>query len=221
MQSSNAKFLESQTVFSHPLLDQLDSTLRDVVPPEPVQFGGEWMTQRRRTYRSQAQSGSGSGPYVEVADVRWRGVLTSPSPIGAIGFLLTPQALYWTKAPEVSLTLPVDISLHAYAEYTIEGATFTARVAGASLPGVPVPGSPDLASVCTVRPDVLTTGRVAWLARGESAAVFVLVLQRVLLKVGRKRLWRVRDDIASALPADMRELLTRRRTGAALVAPGT
>jgi hypothetical protein len=40
----------------------------------------------------------------------------------------------------------------------------------------------------------------------------VLLLQRSLLKMGRNRLWRMRDDIARR-PAGPRELLTRRRTG--------
>ena len=74
-------------------------------------------------------------PVVEVVDFRWRGALTSARPFSGIAFLLTADNLYWAKAPEVSLTLPVDVSLHAYARYTAEGATFTARLGGAFLPG--------------------------------------------------------------------------------------
>jgi len=206
-------------VLSHSLLSHLDASLRDLVPPESIQCRGEWTVPRRRTYESQAQVGTGSGPYVEVVDLRWRGALTSASPISGIGFLQTAQSLYWVKAAEVSPMLAVGVSLHAYAEYTSQGATFTASLAGAHLPGVPVAGSRDLASVCALGPDILTTGRVTCLARVGSAAFFVLLLQRTLLKVGRKRLWRVRDEIAALLPADMRELLTHRRTGSAHAEP--
>jgi hypothetical protein len=31
--------------------------------------------------------------------------------------------------------------------------------------------------------------------------------------MGRNHLWRLRDDVASSLPTDIRELLTRRRSG--------
>jgi hypothetical protein len=200
-------------MLSHPLLDQLDWLLGDRVPPESVEFAGEWRMSSRRTYTSEAQVGSGSGPFTDVIDLRWQGTLTSTCPISGIAFLLTPDNLYWVKAPEVSPTLSVEVSLHAYAGYTVGGATFTGSLAGASLPGVPVPGSEDLAGTCTLGPDVLTTGRVTCLAHVSSAAFFVLPIQRGLLKVGRKRLWRLGDDVASLLPPDVRELLTHRRTG--------
>jgi hypothetical protein len=206
-------FLESPLVLNHPLLDQLDSSICDLVPGESVEFGGEWTTSSRRAYKSETQIGSGAGPFVDVVDFRWRGALTSAGPFSGIAFLLTADNLYWAKAPEVSLTLPVDVSLHAYAGYTTEGATFTASLAGAFLPGAPVAGSADLARACALGPNVLITGRVTCLARANSAAFFVLLIQRGLLKMGRKRLWRLRDDVASSLPSGIRELLAHRRTG--------
>jgi len=125
-------------VLNHRLLDQLDSSICDLVPGESVEFGGEWTTSSRQAYKSEAQIGTGSGPFVEVVDFRWRGALTAAGPFSGIAFLLTADNLYWAKAPEVSLTLPVHVSLHAYAGYTAEGATFTASLAGAFLPGAPV-----------------------------------------------------------------------------------
>ena len=200
-------------MLNHPLLDRLDSLPSDLVPRESVEFRGEWSTLLRRTYRSEADVGTGSGPFVDVVDVHWRGALTASGAITGVAFLLTGDDLYWAKATEASVTLPVDVSLHAYAGYTTERATFTANIAGAYLPGVPVPGSADLAGSCALGPAVLTTGRVTCLARTHSAAFLVLLIQRSLLKFGRKRIWGVRPDIASSLPADIRELLTRRRTG--------
>jgi hypothetical protein len=200
-------------VLNHPFLDQLDSSMCDLVPAEPVEFGGEWKSSSRQAYRSEAQIGTGSGPFVEVVDCRWHGALTSAGPFSGIAFLLTATNLYWAKAPEASVTLPVDISLHAYAGHPTEGATFTASLAGAFLPGAPVAGSADLAGACALGPRVLITGRVTCLARTSSAAFFVVLIPRGVLKMGRKRLWRLRDDVASSLPTDTRELLVHRRTG--------
>jgi hypothetical protein len=205
--------LESRPVLNHPLLDQLDSSICDLVPGETVEFGGEWTTSSRQAYKSEAQIGTGSGPFVEVIDFRWRGALTAAGPFSGIALLRTANNLHWAKSPEVSLTLPVDVSLHACAGYTAEGATFTARLAGAFLPGAPVAGSADLAGACALGPNVLITGRVTCLARTNSAGFFVLLIPRGLLKMGRKRLWRLRDDVASSLPPDTRELLVHRRTG--------
>lgn len=200
-------------MLNHPLLDQLDSSVCDLVPGEAVEFGGEWTTSSRQAYKSEAQIGTGSGPFVQVIDFRFRGALTSAGPFSGIAFLLTADNLYWAKAPDVSLTLPVDVSLHAYAEYSAEGATFTARLAGAALPGAPLMGSADLAGACALGPNVLITSRVTCLARTNSAPFFVLLIPRGLLKMGRKRLWRLRDDVAASLPPGIRELLVHRRTG--------
>ncbi len=200
-------------MLNHPVLDQLDSSICHVVPSESVEFRGQWTTSSRRAYKSGAQIGTGGGPFVEVVDFRWRGALTSAGPFSGIAFLLTADNLYWAKAPEVSLTLPVDVSLHAYAGYTADCATFSASLACALLPGVPVAGSADLAGACDLGPHVLTTGRVTCLARTNSAAFSVLLIQRSFLKMGRKRLWRLRDDAASSLPSGIRELLANHRTG--------
>jgi hypothetical protein len=200
-------------VANHPLLDQLDIALRDRILREPVHFSGEWSRSSRRTYKSEAQLGTGSGPFAEVVDLRWRGTLTGAGPISGIAFLLTAGNLYWAKAPEISLTLSVDVSLHAHAEYATERATFTASMAGAHLPGIPVSITSDLAEACTIEQSVVRTGRVSCVAQANSVAFFVLLFQRGLLKVGRKRLWRVRDEIASSLTPGLRKLLTHRRTG--------
>lgn len=204
---------------NHPLLDRLDSALGEVIPGESVEFRGAWSTSSRRTYESEAQLGSGSGPFVEVTDLLWRGALTSSSAISGIAFLLTADNLYWVKAPDTALMLPVAVSLHSYTGFANRGATFAASLGGAYLPGVPVRGSAELAGQCALGASLLTTGRVTCLARANSAAFLVLVLQRGLLKVGRKHLWRVRDEIASSLPGGIRDLLTRRRSGVVQTTP--
>lgn len=200
-------------MLNHHVLDRLDSALRDIVPAEPIEVRGEWSTAVRRTYKSGAQGGTGRGPFVDVVDARWRGALTAASSIAAIAFLATAHDLYWVKSPDAAPTLPVDVSLHAYAASADQRATFTASLAGAYLPGVPTSVGPDLSKACALGPEVLATGRVTCIARTQSAAVLVLLIQRGILTVGRKRLWRLRDEVAASLPPDVRELLTRRRTG--------
>ena len=197
----------------HLLLDRLDADLRDCVPPEPVTLSGEWAKPLRRTYKSDDQFGTGSGPCADVIDLSWRGTLSGAAPISGIAFLLTAADLYWAKAPDVSPLLSVRVSLHAYAESRTDRATFTATIGGAYLPGVPVSVGSDLTQSCTVEQRALATGRVSCLAQANSAAVFVLLFPSRLLKVGRKRLWRVREHIASSVTPDLRELLTHRRTG--------
>jgi hypothetical protein len=197
----------------HPVLDQLDAVLLDCVPREPVEFAGEWRERSRRTYQPETQHGTGSGPFTDVVDLRWRGALAGIAPIGGIAFLLAGERLYWAKTPEISPSLPVDLSLHAYADHLTGRATFTASVGGAYLPGVAVSVDGALEDACHIDLAGVTTGRVARLAQAPSASAFVVLFPRTLLTVGRKRLWRVRDELVSTLPPAVRELLTHRRSG--------
>ena len=198
---------------THPLLERIDAAVSDRVGREAVDFSGGWSKSSRRAYQSRAQLGSGSGPFLEIVDLTWRGAATCAEPIGGLAFLLTTGNLYWAKTPEISPTLSVQVSIHAYAESRIDRATFTASLGAAYLPGVPVPTGSDLAAACTIANRAITTGRIVCLAAADPAAFFVLLLSHRMLKMGRKRLWRVRDEVASSLPADVRELLTRRRSG--------
>jgi hypothetical protein len=131
----------------HLLFDELDTSLAALIPQEPVEFIGSWFPSARRTYETVQQSGTGSGPFVDVVDLRWRGTLTCPAPIAGIGFLVTTTGLFWVKSTPAAVSLPVEISLHAYAEYSAGQATFTAGLGGAVLPGVPVAYGADLAAV--------------------------------------------------------------------------
>lgn len=201
-------------VLEHPFLAELDLSLSGLIPAEPVDLRGEWSQTSRRTYKSDAQSGTGSGPFVDVVDLRWRGVLTCDTAISGIAFLAVADTLYWVKASEASPSLAVGVSLHAYTGFTDRGATFAASLADTSLPGVPVQARADLAEACELEPGVLTTGRVARVARASSATFFVLLMPRSCLMFGRKRLWRLREELAAALPDGARQLLTHRRTGA-------
>lgn len=205
---------------NHPVLERLDAALHDRVPSEPVALSGEWSSRSRRRYAAERQLGTGCGPFVDVMDRRWQGALSCPGSTAVMAFLLTADTLYYVKAPEMSLALPVDLSLHAYADDMPDRATFTARLAGAFLPGVPVSIRSDVPEPCTVPVEVVRTGRVSCVARAGSASVFVLLLPRIAVEVGRKRLWRLRQEVASSLPSEICELLTRRRAGSLRSAPG-
>jgi hypothetical protein len=145
--------------------------------------------------------------------LRWGGSLSCAVPVAALSFLATAGELFWAKSPPPAAIQPVHISLHAYQRDQSGVATFAAGVADSFLPGVPTSGGYDLAAVPIPGPSQFMTGRVTQLAATPEVSFHVLVLQRPIVIVGRKRLWRLRDELASALPEHLRQLLTRRRSG--------
>lgn len=197
----------------NPFFRGLDSSLGGLIPGEPVEVLGEWSTKTRKTYQSEKRTGGGVGPFIEVEDRRWRGTLSCRTAASGIIFLLTAGKVYWAKAPTVAPTLSVEVSLHAYAGYAGDRATFTAGMGGAGLPGIPVAEPARLDDVCARGPMTFTTGHVVTLAQTDLVAFVAIVLPGTVLKMGRKHLWRLRDDVASSLAADIRDLLTRRRSG--------
>ncbi|HVH25291.1 MAG TPA: hypothetical protein VM818_00980 [Vicinamibacterales bacterium] len=197
----------------HPIFDELDASLAALVLEEPVELVGNWLPTTRRTYETAQQRGTGSGRFVDVIDRRWRGTLACSQPVAGIAFLVTAAEVFWAKTAPAATGLDVDVSLHAYADYSPKLATFAARLGGAALPGIPVASGVDLTDVCTMRETPLTTARVEQLAQTEEAAIGVLLLHGRLLKIGRHRLWRVREQVASSLSPRAREILTRRRGG--------
>ena len=180
---------------------------------EPVEFAGNWLPSARRTYQAARQSGTGSAPFVEVVDFKWHGTLNCSMPIAGIAFLATADEVFWAKSVPATVSLSVDVSLHAYADCLPERATFVASMNGAVLPGIPVDCGRDLTAVCELGRPNLTTARVERLAQVDVVAFVVFLMQGRFLKVGRHRLWRVREEIASSLPPRVREILTRRRSG--------
>ncbi len=196
-----------------PFFQLLDSALSEVVPEFSAECRGNWSTNRRRVYQSPNQLGSGSGPFADVVDARWSGTLEASADFSAIAFLATANEIHWTKAPLISTVLPFHVSLTAYADYTPTGATFSANIGDAHLPGVRVVAREHLEESCTLGPRLLTGGRVTCLAETREAAFLAILLPRVILKVGRNRLWRIRTESATQLPSTLRQLLTRRRAG--------
>jgi hypothetical protein len=200
-------------VIQHSFLQHLDSSLTELVPRLRVELQGDWSEKLRRTYESKTQLGSGNGPYMDVIDRWWRGTLNCSSEISGVDFLVTEKCLHWVKSPVASFNLSVSVSLHAYANYMQQHATFTGHLGGAGLPGVPVHVEKGFEEVCSVRPDTFTTGQVACLAQAGETVFAVLLIPRTLLKFGRNRLWHLRNEIASSLPSDIGNLLSHQRAG--------
>jgi hypothetical protein len=194
-------------------LHVLDSAISSVVTTEPVEVWGEWSTSLRRTYRSEVQQNSGSGPFVEVEDKRWNGTLSCEEAVGGMGFLVSPNGIHWAKGPTIQHTLPASLSLHAYAACRADRASFTAGVAGTGLPSIPVEVGGCLTEACVLGPSRFNTGRVTALAQVGAVTFAVVIFPRAVLKMGRNHLWSVRNEVASQLPPRIRDLLTHGRGG--------
>lgn len=197
------------TMLQKPFFQLLDSSLRETVPALPVKRHGDWSTSSRRAYASPNQVGSGDGPFIDVVDEQWEGSLDASVEFSEISFLATADEIYWSKSPLIATSLPFQISLTAYADYNPASATFSAGIG----PGIPVAGAAHLREICTLGPPLLSTGRVVTLAETQESTVLAVLLPRTHLKVGRNRLWRLREDFAKPLPPMVREVLTRRRAG--------
>jgi hypothetical protein len=197
---------------THPFVDAISSALAGIVSEEEVVVEGRWTTSMRKTYRDVSQSGSGEGPYVEVIDHRWQGAMRGAGPLVGIGFLITAGELWWAKSAPRNQILAVYISLSAWARGSDDRATFTGSVGECFLPGVPVPFKGDVAS-CALGPERSATLRAHPVARLESVTFAVITLPARAIKVGRNRLWHLRDELASRIPEASRKILTRGRTG--------
>lgn len=197
----------------HPLLEQLDSCLATIVDTREVRLTGQWSTSSRRTYASEAASRTGSESFVDVLDRRWHGSLVSEGAVGAIAFLLHDANLHWTKSPEISSTLAVEVSLHSYADFQADRATLATSVGGGWLPGVPVSLAGPATGAFIVADEILETGRVTGVARVTDTVLFVILLPGELLKMGRKRVWHLRDAAPFDSAPRLRKILTRGRSG--------
>ena len=126
------------------LFDELDASLAAVVPREAVEFAGSWLPSERRTYQAAGHAGTGSGPLIDVLDLRWRGTLACAIPIAGIAFLVTVDDIFWVKSAPATPVQPVDVSFHAHATDSAGPATFTAGIGGSVLPGVPIADGSDV-----------------------------------------------------------------------------
>ena len=197
----------------HALIERFSSELASVVPTEAIELAGVWSTSTRKTYEHPMQVGSGARPFVEVLDARWRGTLTCASPLAGFAFMVTARELFWVKSLPAAMNPAVEVCIHARAGYLPGRASFAASLHGATLPSVPFACTEDLIAGCTLGATATVTGRAHLVAEVNGAAFVVIALQRSALKVGRSRLWRIREALTSSFPADLRQYFGRGRTG--------
>lgn len=187
-------------MLGHPFLERLDAALADAVPSMSIAVHGEWSLSKRRSNQ------------VEIVDRVWQARLTAASAFTGMALLFTESGVYWAKAARSSPEVSARVSFHAYAE--ADGhATFAVGLADIRLAGVPVVTNLEMPSECLADTAVVPAGRVACLARCDGKAFFVILFASDSVQFGRNRLWRVRDSVASRLPPDVGQLLTRRRAG--------
>jgi hypothetical protein len=197
---------------SHPIVDAIASALKDVVPAATIEVAGSWSSSARLVYQDRSQLGSGEGPYAEAIDYRWRGSISCANPVVALAFLITPSELWWIKSPPGQRVLPIEISLASWRRDTPAEATFTGSVGGEHLPGVPVPFNGDVDGV-PLGPQRSSTGEALIVAQPQGATFAIVTLLGEAVKVGRKRLWHLRSELAAQIPESARTLLTRGRAG--------
>ena len=184
------------------------------MPLEPVAIRGAWVTSSRRTYADAAQQGSGAGPFVDVVDARWTATCEATVPLTGLAMVFGPaNEGRWVKAGPATMNPALSVSLHAHADGLAGRASFAAGLHGAWLPSMPVACGGDLPAACTLSTDPTFTGRPHLVAEIDGAAFHVVLFPGSVLQVSRNRLWRLREELASSLPADLRRLLTRGRTG--------
>jgi hypothetical protein len=196
---------------------ELASLVAAAAAPERVEIRGAWTSARRKTYASSSPAGRGSGPYVEVVDHRWHGTLHCGSPTAALAFLLAADAAYWVRSAPPAADLPVEVSMHARAGSLPGRATFTARIHGGMLPGVPFDCGSDPVDACALGGATTETGRAFALASVPGVTIVVLLVPKRLVEVGRNRLWRFREERLSSLTSH-RSPFARGRSGSIVAA---
>ncbi len=194
-------------MLGHPFLERLDAALVDAVPSMSIAVHGEWSLSKRRLNQ------------VEVVDHVWEARLTAASAFTGMAMLCTESGVYWAKAALSSQEISARVSFHAYTEQEDGHATFAVGLGDVRLPGVPVVTNLKIPSECLADKAVVPAGRVACIARCDGKAFFVVLFASDSVKFGRNRLWQVRDSIASQLPPDVGQVLTRRRAG--VLRPGS
>ena len=180
-------------------------------PGATLRLEGGWMRRSRLAYSSHAQDGSGAGPYVEVEDVTWEGVVIADTPVAGLVMLAGADGGWaWAKSARPVLRPELRLTFSDCAPPTPHR-WFKAVFHDAFLPDVPLAiGDPP--SACSVAPSV-TLGRARTIVTAGGVSVALLLLPATALRVGRCGLWRVRDEALGASPDGVRTLLTRGRRG--------
>ena len=183
-----------------------------VLPTEEVHMSGAWASKPQRRYASPKQAGTGEGPFIETIDWRWEGNFESAAPLAGIALLLRDQRVYWVKSQPPVARPVVSFSVHGWAARP-SSVSVTASFHGAFVPSVPVEIGQEPDASCVIGTSAANTGTPHVVARIEDVVFAIVLLPASVIKVGRNRLWHLRDNIARPLPPDLFRLATRGRRG--------
>ena len=175
-------------------------------------MSGAWSAKTQRRYASPAQMGTGEGPYDESVDWRWDGAFESVSPFVGIALLAIDARLHWVKSGPPAARAVVCVLAAGWAARP-DSVSFTGAFHGAYLPSVQVDIPDEPPASCIIGPSLTRTGMLHVVARLDRAAFGVVLLPGSAVKVGRNRLWHLREDVASGLSPELHSLTTRGRSG--------
>ncbi len=156
--------------------------------------------------------GTGEGPYVEIVDWIWEGIFASVAPFDEIAVLAARNTLCWAKSQPPLAQAPVSVAASACAGTPIS-VSFTGAFHGAYPPSVPVEISEEPPKACVLGASQTTMGTLHVVAQLGRAAFGVVLLPASAVKVGRNRLWQLREPLASTLGPELQRLLMGGRSG--------
>jgi hypothetical protein len=195
------------------LFDLLQASLPSAVPPEPVEIVGAWSTRLKRKYANPSQFGTGDGPFEEIIDDVWSGTANCSLALAAVGFLQLADKVYWARSKPPVESQPIKVQLVRNAQHWGDTATFATAVGDSHLPGVPVTPTVDLTDRWLRSPIRTTTGLPCVLCASDTATLFVVLVQKSLVRTGRTRNWRLKQPAVTKLPSELHRLFTERRAG--------
>lgn len=190
----------------------LFQALRAVVPGEEIRMHGVWAGKPQRRYASPQQSGTGEGPYIETVDWRWDGAFEGASALTGLAILSLGQRLSWVKSVPPTVRPAVRFAAHGWAGHP-GSVSATGSFHGAYLPSMPIHISNEPPASCVTGPLEGRTGTPHVVMRLDELVFAVVLLPASAIKVGRNRLWHLREGLASQLPPTLQRLLTRGRSG--------
>ena len=186
--------------------------MRDVLPANPVRMSGAWTGKPQLRYASPEQAGTGEGPYVQTVDWRWEGTLESEGPFAGIALLAFDERFFWVKSDPPVLRASVSVSAFAWSGRP-EAVSFAGSFHGAFSGSVPVTLSEEPPTSVVIGSPSSSTGLLHVVAHIRDVWFGVVLLPGSAVKVGRNRLWHLREALASRLPPDLKQLMTRGRSG--------
>jgi hypothetical protein len=186
--------------------------LSGAVAPEKVRLSGAWAGRSQRRYASLKQSGTGEGPFIDVVDWRWEGTLEGDSPLVGLALLVTDERFYWVKSHPPADRPQVSFSMARWAG--IPGSvSATGSFHGAYLPSLPIDVDEEPPVACILGDSAVKAGTPHFVVQVKGVALAVVLLPASAIKVGRNRLWHLRETIAARLRPRLSVLLTRGRSG--------